>query len=479
MKIKNKILNNIEIASVAAEGKCVARADGQVIFVTGVAPGDVCDIRITRKKKSFLEAVPVKFHSYSKARATPFCSHYGTCGGCKWQHISYEAQLKFKEQQVIDNLERIGKIEIQNLQPILASAHTKYYRNKLEFTFSDSRWLTREEIDSGAELERNALGFHIPGRFDKILDIEHCHLQSDPSNQIRLAVKKYAVEHNISFFNLVKQTGFLRNLIIRTASTGQVMVILQVTENKTELFEPILDIISSFEEVTSINYVVNNKGNDTYSDLEVITTKGKPYIEEKMRLPTSENEVTFRVGPKSFYQTNSSQAEILYKRAWEMAKIGQDDVVYDLYTGTGTIANYVAASAKKVVGVEYVSAAIEDAKVNSEINNITNTVFYAGDMKEVFTDKFLVENGSPNIIITDPPRAGMHPDVCEVLLKTKAKRIVYISCNPATQARDLNLLSEQYKVTEVQPVDMFPHTHHVECVISLERRLEMVNPNVG
>ncbi len=470
MKIKNKILNNIEITSVAAEGKCVARFDGQVIFVTGVAPGDICDIRITRKKKSFLEAVPVKFHSYSKLRSTPFCTHYGTCGGCKWQHIDYDAQLKFKEQQVTDNLERIGKIELEGLKPILSSEGTTYYRNKLEYTFSDSRWLTREEIDSGAELERNALGFHIPGRFDKILDIDHCHLQPDPSNQIRLAVKKHAIENNISFFNLVKQTGFLRNLIIRTASTDQVMAILQVTANEPKLINPILELISSFEEVTSVNYVVNNKGNDTYSDLEVMTTNGKPYIEEKMKSPVSDEEITFRVGPKSFYQTNSLQAEILYKRAWEMAKIDKKDIVYDLYTGTGTIANYVAESAKRVVGVEYVAAAIEDAKVNSEINGITNTAFFAGDMKDIFTGKFLKENGRPDVIITDPPRAGMHPYVCKVLLETKAKRIVYISCNPATQARDIELLSKKYKVIEIQPVDMFPHTHHVECICLLELR---------
>lgn len=470
MKIKNKIINNIRIESLAAEGTCIAKYDGQIIFVSKVAPGDVCDLRITKRKKSFLHAVAIKFHEYSELRETPFCEHYGTCGGCKWQHINYSAQLQNKEQVVIDSLERIGKINYQKLHTIIGSKKTRFYRNKLEFTFSDSRWLTKEEIDSGESLERRALGFHIPGRFDKILDINQCHLQEEPSNKIRLAVQKYAIENDIPFFNLVKQTGFLRNLIIRTASTGQVMVILQVTSNQQEIIKGLMELIASFQEVTSVNYVINNKGNDTYNDLDVICASGDSYIEEQMQLPNKDSQITFRIGPKSFYQTNSEQAEVLYKRAWEMAKINEDDVVYDLYTGTGTIANYVASSAKSVVGVEYVEAAIEDARVNSEINNINNTTFYAGDMKDILTVDFINTNGKPDIIITDPPRAGMHPEVCDVLLHSNAKRIVYISCNPATQARDLAILNTKYQVTEVQPVDMFPHTHHVENIAVLELR---------
>lgn len=468
MKIKNKILNNIKIEALAAEGTCIAKYEGQVIFVTQVAPGDICDLRITKKKKSFLHAVPVKFHEYSTLREEPFCQHYGTCGGCKWQHLNYEAQLDSKKQVVIDSFERIGKVSFGKLNPIIGSEKTRFYRNKLEYTFSDSRWLTKEEIDSGNEFNRNALGFHIPGRFDKILDIEKCHLQEDPSNKIRLAVKDYALENNISFFNLVKQTGYLRNLIIRTASTGQVMVIVQVTADQPDIIEGLVGLISSFEEVSSVNYVINNKGNDTYHDLDIICVKGRPYIEESMNQPEKGEPLTFQVGPKSFYQTNSAQAEILYKRAWELAKIEKDENVYDLYTGTGTIANYVANSAKKVVGVEYVEAAIEDAKINSEINNIKNTSFYAGDMKDLLTPNFISKNGSPDVIITDPPRAGMHPDVCEVLLNSGAKRIVYISCNPATQARDVAILDAKYTVSEIQPVDMFPHTHHVENIVLLE-----------
>lgn len=469
MKIKNKIITNIKIEGLAAEGNAIAKHEGQIIFVRNVAPGDVCDLRITKRKKSFLHAVPVKFHSYSDLRREPFCKHYGTCGGCKWQHISYEAQLESKHQQVIDNLERIGKVKYNRIHPIIGSDRTEYYRNKLEFTFSDARWLTTEEIQSGEEFERTALGFHIPGRFDKILDIEHCHLQEEPSNKIRLAVRDYAQKNDISFFNLVKQTGFLRNLIIRTASTHQVMVILQVTKKEDELISNLMNVITSFPEVTSANYVINNKGNDTFHDLEVVNTAGKPYIEEQMTLPEGGN-ITFKVGPKSFYQTNSQQAEVLYHKAWQMAKITKDDNVYDLYTGTGTIANYIAGSAKNVVGIEYVEAAIEDAKVNSEINGIDNTSFFAGDMKDILTTSFLKKNGAPDIIITDPPRAGMHPEVCDVLLKSGAKRIVYISCNPATQARDLAILAEKYDVDEVQPVDMFPHTHHVENIAVLVLR---------
>lgn len=471
MKIKNKILNNIVIEGIAAEGNCIARHEGQIIFVPRVAPGDVCDIRITKRKKSYLQAVPLKIHSYSELRSEPFCEHFGTCGGCKWQHINYQVQLDNKQQQVIDNFERIGKIKFGEMKPIIGSEQTNYYRNKLEFTFSDSRWLTREEIDSGEDINRSALGFHMPGRFDKILDIEHCHLQQDPSNDIRTSVKEFCINREIPFFNLVHQTGFLRNLIIRTASTGQVMVVLQVTKDNEEWTNAILNhLADKFPQITSLNYVINNKGNDTYHDLDVINVKGLPYIEEQMNKPDGSGKLTFRVGPKSFYQTNASQAEVLYHEAWKMAGLTGDEVVYDLYTGTGTIANYVAGNAKKVVGVEYIEAAIEDAKINSEINGVTNTSFYAGDMKDIMTARFIAKNGEPDVIITDPPRAGMHPEVCDVLLDSNAKKIVYISCNPATQARDLALLDIKYKVTEVQPVDMFPHTHHVENIALLELR---------
>ncbi len=471
MKIKNKILNNVEIIGIAAEGKCIARYEGQIVFVPRVAPGDICDIRITKRKKSFLEAVPLKIHQYSPLRAEPFCEHFGTCGGCKWQHINYQTQLDNKQQQVIDNFERIGKITFEKLEPIIGSEAKRYYRNKLEFTFSDARWLTREEIESDAEIEKNALGFHMPGRFDKILDIEQCHLQADPSNAIRVAVKNYANEKGWPFFNLVRQTGFLRNLIIRTASTGQVMVIVQVTERKLDWISELTEYLAGkFQEITSLNYVVNNKGNDTFHDLEVVTVKGLPYIEEQMQKPDGNGSLTYRIGPKSFYQTNSAQAEVLYKKAWELANLTGSEIVYDLYTGTGTIANYVAANAKKVVGVEYVEAAIEDAKINSDINGVENTTFYAGDMKDILSADFIAKNGAPDVIITDPPRAGMHPDVCEVLLQSGAQRIVYISCNPATQARDLALLDSKYKTSVVQPVDMFPHTHHVENIALLELR---------
>jgi len=472
MKLKNKVLRDIKIESVAAEGKCIAKYDGQVIFVTGVAPGDTADIKVIRKKKSFLEAVPVDIKDKSEVRQEPFCSHFGTCGGCKWQHIDYAAQLQFKQQQVVDNLERIGKVELPEISDILPSENTQYYRNKLEYTFSNKRWLTLEEIQSGEELDRDALGFHIPKRFDKILDIEKCYLQPDPSNDIRLAIKAFAKEHNISFFDIITQEGFLRNLIIRTASTGQVMVILQVAEDNPVTIKLLMDFLHErFPQITSLNYVINTKKNETFNDLEVVTAYGNEYIVEEMPLPQDESrKIQFRVGPKSFYQTNSAQATNLYHKTWELAQLKGDELVYDLYTGTGTIANYMAASAKKVVGIEYVEAAIEDAKVNSEINGITNTAFFAGDMKDLLNDEFVNTHGRPDVIITDPPRAGMHADVCAVILNAAPQKIVYVSCNPATQARDLALLDEKYKVTAVQPVDMFPHTHHVENIVLLELR---------
>lgn len=470
MKLKNKVLKDIKIESVAAEGKCVARYDGQVIFVTGVAPGDTADIKVIRKKKSFLEAIPVEIKEKSEVRQEPFCSHFGTCGGCKWQHIDYASQLEFKQQQVVDHLSRIGKIELPEINDILPSENTQYYRNKLEYTFSNKRWLTLEEIQSGEELDRDALGFHIPKRFDKILDIDKCYLQPDPSNDIRLAIKAFAKEHNISFFDLITQEGFLRNLIIRTASTGEVMVILQVAEDNPVTTKLLMDFLHErFPAITSLNYVINTKKNETFNDLEVVTAYGNPFIIEEMLLPHDKNQkIKFRVGPKSFYQTNSKQAESLYYKTWELAQLTGDELVYDLYTGTGTIANYMAPSAAQVIGIEYVEAAIEDAKVNSEINGITNTSFFAGDMKDLLNDDFVSTHGRPDVIITDPPRAGMHADVCEVILNAAPDKIVYVSCNPATQARDLALLDAKYKVTAVQPVDMFPHTHHVENIVLLE-----------
>lgn len=436
-KKKFEILEHIKIEDMVAEGKCLARHDNMVIFVAGVAPGDVVDLRITRKKKSFLEAEPVAFHELSELRVQPFCEHFGTCGGCKWQHIGYDTQLHFKQKQVKDNLERIGKVPLPAFDPILGSANTRYYRNKLEYTFSNTSWLTKEQIQSGQEFDRDALGFHIPGRFDKILDIKHCYLQPDPSNAIRLEVRDYAKKHDLPFFDIVKQEGYMRNLIIRTANTGEVMVIVQVYEDRPEEMEALMQhLAATFPEITSLQYVVNSKGNETFHDLEVVCYKGLPYIHEDME------GIKFRVGPKSFYQTNADQAYELYKKTRELANLTGNELVYDLYTGAGTIANFVAHQAREVIGIEYVPSAIEDAKINSQINNITNTTFYAGDMKDILSDELIERHGRPDVVITDPPRAGMHEDVVKKLLQVHPNRIVYVSCNPATQARDVEWLSE-------------------------------------
>lgn len=445
-----------------AEGKCLARHNNMVVFVAGVAPGDVVDLRIIRKKKSFLEAEAVHFHELSELRVQPFCEHFGTCGGCKWQHIGYDTQLYFKQKQVKDNLERIGKVPLPEFDPILGSEKTRYYRNKLEYTFSNTSWLTKEQIQSGQEYDRDALGFHIPGRFDKILDIKHCYLQPDPSNAIRLEVRRYAKEHNLPFFDIVKQEGYMRNLIIRTANTGELMVIVQVYEDRPEVMQALMEhLAATFPEITSLQYVVNSKGNETYHDLEVVCYKGLPYIHEEME------GIRFRVGPKSFYQTNADQAYELYKKTRELANLTGNELVYDLYTGAGTIANFVARQCREVIGIEYVPSAIEDAKINSQINDITNTTFYAGDMKDILSDELVARHGRPDVVITDPPRAGMHEDVVKKLLQVHPNRIVYVSCNPATQARDVEWLSEKYEVTRVQPVDMFPQTHHVENIVLL------------
>jgi 23S rRNA (uracil1939-C5)-methyltransferase len=462
---KPVIFENVEILDTSSEGKAIARVNDMVIFVDNAVPGDIADIQITRKKSNYKEAKAIKFHHLSEKRIEPLCEHFGTCGGCKWQYLNYQEQLFYKEKQVKESLKRIGKIDFLEIDPILPSAKTSYYRNKLEFTFSDSRWLTSEEIKSGAEFDRNALGFHIPGMFDKIVDVKHCYLQDDPSNAIRLEVKKFASENGYTFFNPRSQQGLLRNLLIRTTSTKEVMVLLAFHEDDKDLIKLMMGHLEEkFPEITSLLYVVNPKKNDTIFDLKVEAVKGPDYILEEME------GLKFRINAKSFYQTNSEQAYELYKITRNFAEIKPSDIVYDLYTGTGTIANFVARQAAKVVGIEYVEAAIEDAKTNSLINNISNTVFFAGDMKDMLTDEFIAANGKPRVVITDPPRAGMHQDVVNKLLELETERIVYVSCNPSTQARDLLMLDSKYKVTRVQPVDMFPHTHHVENVVLLEIR---------
>ena len=465
------LLERVEITGVAAEGKALARVNDLVVFVPFVVPGDVADLQVKRKKHSYAEAEAVKFYNYSDERSEPFCKHYGVCGGCKWQCLAYEHQLKYKQQQVFDALTRIGKVELPPLMPILGSENTREYRNKLEFTFSDKRWLTWEEVAQNVQYDNmNALGFHIPGAFDKVLDIEECRLMHDLNNRLRNSIREFAVRENIPFYNLRTHTGVLRSMMLRTSTTGEVMLLIQArveSESDKAMLEKTLQFVADeFPEVTSLLYVVNNKCNDTFGDLEVVTFKGTDVIYEEME------GLRFKVGPKSFYQTNSKQAYNLYKVAREFAGLTGDEVVYDLYTGTGTIANFVAARAKKVVGIEYVEDAIADARVNAELNGFDNLLFFAGDMKDILTRDFIAGHGRPDVIITDPPRAGMHADVVDTILFAAPRRIVYVSCNPATQARDLQLLDVDYKVTAVQPVDMFPHTHHVENVVLLERRID-------
>lgn len=468
---KGDKLTHITIETMAAEGKCIARIDGKVAFIEGGAPGDVVDIELTKIKTNFLEARVAAVRSFSAHRAQPFCEHFGLCGGCVWQHIEYAEQLTYKQQQVVDNLERIGGLQLPSIQPILPSAQTQYYRNKLDYTFTANRWLTKEELNVAIENKTYevGLGYHIPKMYDRVFDVKECHLQPDPSNAIRLLVKKMATENNIPFFDLRKQIGYLRTLTIRSTLAGEVMVILQVTYDKLEWIEKILSAIAdNFPQVTSFNYIINGKRNDTFADLDVICWRGNPYITEKMLTPNGEAELQFRVGPKSFYQTNPAQAYELYRVAWQMAALTGKELVYDLYTGTGTIANFIARNASKVVGLEYVAAAIEDAKINSQINHIKNTDFFAGDIKDLLKDSFLQVNGKPDVVITDPPRGGMHEDVTRMLLQIEPSRVVYVSCNPATQARDLKILSEKYRISQVQPVDMFPHTIHVENVVRLD-----------
>ncbi|MCU4175026.1 23S rRNA (uracil(1939)-C(5))-methyltransferase RlmD [Carboxylicivirga sp. N1Y90] len=464
---RNKpLLKEVVITDVAAEGKAMCRIEDRVVFVQKAVPGDIVDVQVTKKRKNYYEGYPVHFHKYSDIRQEPLCEHFGTCGGCKWQALPYDHQLKYKQREVVNNLTRIGKVELPESETIFASAKTEFYRNKMEYTFSNNRWLTKEELDSADDFpHRNALGFHIPGMFDKIVDINKCHLQEEPSNSIRLAIRAYALENGLTFFDLKKQEGFLRTLIIRTSSTGENMLILTLFHEDKEAREALLTHIKEkFPELTSLMYVINSKGNDTITDQEIELFSGRDHIFEEME------GLKFKIGPKSFYQTNSDQAYELYKITREFADIKNHETVYDLYTGTGTIANFVAKNAKKVVGIEYVPEAIEDAKENSKLNNIDNTSFFAGDMKDVLNHDFIETHGHPDVMIVDPPRAGMHADVVETILNSTPDRIVYVSCNSATQARDTNLLDIRYRVTKIQPVDMFPHTHHVENVVLLERR---------
>lgn len=460
------VVENVEITGVAAEGKSIARVDDMVVFIPYGAPGDVVNIKLDKKKRSYAEAHIVDILKPSPDRVAPVCEHFGVCGGCKWQHIPYESQLRHKRDQVVDALTRIAKVEIPEVNPTLGSKETFCYRNKLEYTFSCKCWITFEDLRSGREIaDRNALGFHIPGAFDKVLDIKKCWLQDDLSNRIRLFVRQYALAKGYEFYDIKAQQGLMRTLMVRIASTGEVMLIVVFARPEQEKIDDLMGAIAAeFPEITSLLYVVNQKVNDTIADQEVITYRGRDYINEEME------GLQFRIGPKSFYQTNSLQAYELYKVARRMACLKPDDLVYDLYTGTGTIANFVARQVKKVVGIEYVPEAIADAKLNSEVNGIDNTIFFAGDMKDVLTDGFIEEHGRPDVMIIDPPRAGMHEDVVNVILNARPERIVYVSCNPATQARDLALMDSLYRVEEVQPVDMFPHTHHVENVVRMTRR---------
>lgn len=463
------LLENVTIAACAAEGKALARVDDKVVFVPFVVPGDVVDLQVKKKKKSYMEAVAVKLHAASPLRTQPMCSHYGVCGGCKWQCLRYEEQLKAKQQQVYDCLHRIGKVELPDFEPILGSAKIYGYRNKLEFGFSNKRWLTEEEVRQDVKYEvMDAVGFHITGAFDKILDIEECMLMDPINNLIRNDIRQYALSHGLEFYDLRQNSGLLRSLMIRTSNTGELMFLVQfridTPEQQKQADDLMLHLSESFPQITSLLYVDNHKANDTFGDQEIHVVKGKDYIYEQM------GDLRFKVGSKSFYQTNTEQAYELYKVVRTFAGLTGSELVYDLYTGTGTIANFVARQAQKVIGIEYVPEAIEDAKVNSEINKIDNTLFYAGDMKDLLNREFIEAHGRPDVIITDPPRAGMHQDVIDAILFAAPQKIVYVSCNPATQARDLQLLDAAYKVEKVQPVDMFPHTQHVENVVLLVRK---------
>lgn len=458
------ILENVKIEAVAAEGKSLAHVDGTVVFVEFAVPGDIVNVKVTKKKKNYMEGFILEIVKPSEDRLQPFCEHFGICGGCRWQPLPYDMQLKAKQQQVWDQLVRIGHLEIPDISPILPSDKTKYYRNKLEFTFSNKRWIyNNEDPDSLTDEERLGLGFHVGKFFDKVLDIKHCSLQPDPSNEIRLFIREYAVTHNLEFYNIRENTGFLRNIIIRNNQVGDVMLTVCFAYDDQDKIVPMLDAIAvEFQQIKSLHYVINEKLNDSISDLDCILYKGEDAIWETM------GKLKFKIGPKSFYQTNSEQAYKLYSVAKEFAALTGNEVVYDLYTGTGTIAQFISDKASKVIGIEYVKEAIEDARINAEANGITNCTFFDGDMKDILTADFIKEHGKPEVMIIDPPRAGMHPDVVKVIMEAAPERIVYVSCNPASQARDLAMMSPMYEITAVQPVDMFPHTMHVENVCALK-----------
>ena len=463
---KQKLLEGIEITGIADKGKAVGRYDGKVVFVEGAVPGDLVDVRVIRKKKGHEIGVVEQFIRYSSDRKTAVCKHFGVCGGCKWQHLSYEAQLRHKQATVENALQRIGKLEISEIYPILGAIETEYYRNKLEFSFSNKRWITQEEIDTDAEIkQRNALGFHRPGAFDKIVDVEHCHLQADPSNAIRNTIRDFALENDYTFFDIKEQKGFLRTMIVRTSSLKELMLIVSFyQEDETKRKELLEMLLEKFPEITSLHYVINQKGNDTILDQDIVCYHGTGYIHEEL------GHVRFKIGPKSFFQTNTKQALNLYNTVLEMADLQGHENVYDLYTGIGSIACFVAHKCSRITGIEEVAAAIDDAKENAALNNLKNTSFYAGDVKDILNPEFIEKHGKPDLLITDPPRAGMHKNVVQTLLDLNPDRIVYVSCNPATQARDLNLLSEKYEVVSTKAVDMFPHTHHIENVALLKTK---------
>ena len=466
-KKKRLVFENVTVTDAAAKGKTIGKApDGRVIFLNNTVPGDVVDVQTTKKRKAYFEGTAIKFHSLSDKRVDPVCQHFNVCGGCKWQDMGYEHQLFYKQKEVENNLKRIGHLDLPELTPILGSEQQYFYRNKMEFSFSDSRWLTLDEIQSDQQIDnKNALGFHIPGMWDKILDIKKCHLQKDPSNAIRLETKRFAIENGLTFFNPRNQYGMLRTLMLRTSSIGEIMVLVQFFENDKEKRELLLNHLSkTFPEITSLLYVINPKQNDTIYDQEIICFSGRDHIFEEME------GLKFKINAKSFYQTNSEQAYELYKITRNFADLKGDELVYDLYTGTGTIAQFVSKKAKKVIGIESVPEAILDAKANAERNKIENVDFFVGDMKNVFNEQFIAQNGVPDVIITDPPRDGMHKDVVQQILNIAPKKVVYVSCNSATQARDLELMKEMYTITKVQPVDMFPQTHHVENVVLLEKK---------
>ena len=471
---KKKVVENLTIEALLSEGKSLARHEGKVIFVKGAVPGDVVDVEVYKKRKAYAESTPIRYHQYSTQRTQPFCTHFGVCGGCQWQHIAYASQLRFKQQQVVDNLERIGKLSLPKAMPISASRKTQRYRNKLEFTFSNKKWLTSEQIHSQEAINRNAIGFHVPRWFDKVVDIETCHLMAEPANAIKNEIRTFALTHEYSFFDIKQQRGLLRTLMIRYTDVGELMVLIQFYENDSDKIHALLNHLQQkFPSITSLLYVVNPKKNDTIYDQEVITFAGKDHIVERM------GDLTFKIGAKSFYQTHSAQAKILYDHILRLANFQGDELVYDLYTGAGTIAMCCARQVKKIIGIEYTEDAVQDAWANATNNGVTNAAFYAGDMKDLLNDEFVARQGKPQVIITDPPRAGMHPHVVRMILRIAPPKIVYVSCNPATQARDLALMDAQYQVTHVQPADLFPHTHHVENIVLLTKREGICDLNLG